>query len=462
MNDRVRGGLFAGYLFACLALGGASREGHLANFILQACSLGFLGWGLYQLEWARLGASQRGLLAILGLGLVIVAAQFVPLNPEIWRALPGREPIASELELVGAWPIAGFVTLSPHNSLGTITWVLPAIAIAVALLAVRRLPAMAIAATVVVTALLSLMLGIAQVLGGAETSAYLYDFTNRGYMVGFFANANHMATLSLVSLPFLAALVRVGQMRLPERKVELAILGALLLALIAIGIGLVGSLTGYALLGPVALASALIIWTPRKRIIGFLFMPVLVLGAAVLVFMGDAENAFAPGDQSSLAGREQIRETGLIAAADFFPIGSGLGTFEEVYRRYEDGGRVTRTFINHAHNDYLEIAIELGAAGLVLVAVFVLWWLFCLRKLLTNAASPFAWAGWIAVGIFLTHSGWDYPLRTAALSALFAVSCVFAGRPLSLVSPHGSGLKPRHNKAVRAGGKSNSASGSKA
>jgi O-antigen ligase len=442
VSDRVRGGLFAGYLFACLVLGGASREGHLGNFILQACSLGLLGWGLYRLEWQCLGSAQRGLLTILGLGLVIVAVQFVPLNPGIWRALPGRETIASELELVGAWPIAGFVTLSPHNSLASITWALPAIAIGMALLAVRTLPVIAIAATVAATALMSLMLGIAQVLGGAETSAYLYDFTNRGYMVGFFANANHMATLLLVSLPFLAALIREGQMRLPERKVELAVLGASLFALIAIGIGLVGSLTGYALLGPVALASVLIIWTPGKRIFGFLFIPVLVLCAAVLVFIGDAENAFAPGDQSSLAGREQMRKTGLVAAADFFPLGSGLGTFEEVYRRYEDGGRVTRTFINHAHNDYLEIAIELGAAGLVLVALFVLWWLSCLRQLLTTEASPFAWAGWTAVGIFLTHSGWDYPLRTAALSAFFAVCCVFAGRPLSPVSAHGTDLRP--------------------
>lgn len=429
MSDRVRDGLFAGYLFACLVLGGASRDGYLANFVLQACGLGFLGWGLYHLGWSRLGSAERGLLGLLGLGLVIVAVQFIPLSPVAWRSLPGRDEIVSELGLVGAWPIPGFVTLSLHSSLASITWVLPAIAIGTALLAVRTLPSTAIAATVVATAMLSLLLGIMQVLGGAETPWYLYDFTNRGYMVGFFANANHMATLLLVSLPFLAALVREGQVRFPQRKLEIAILGASLFALIAIGIGLVGSLTGYALLGPVALASGLIVWTPSKRIAGLLAVPVLVLCAALLAFMGDTDNAFSSDARSSLVGREEIRETGLAAATDFFPLGSGLGTFEEVYRRFEDGGKVTRTFINHAHNDYLELAIELGAAGIVLVALFFVWWLNCLKILLAAQASPFAWAGWLGVGVLLTHSGWDYPLRTAAMSTVFAVCCAFAGRP---------------------------------
>ena len=48
---------------------------------------------------------------------------------------------------------------------------------------------------------------------------------------------------------------------------------------------------------------------------------------------------------------------------DSFPIGTGLGTFSTVYRRYEDPSRVTRQFANHAHNDYVEAVLELGAAG---------------------------------------------------------------------------------------------------
>ncbi|OYU74186.1 MAG: hypothetical protein CFE32_18580, partial [Alphaproteobacteria bacterium PA3] len=142
----------------------------------------------------------------------------------------------------------------------------------------------------------------------------------------------------------------------------------------------------------------------------------------------DAENAFSTEAQGSLVGRELIRSNAVPAAADFFPIGSGLGTFEEVYRRYETQSDVTSKFMNHAHNDYLEIALELGAPGLVLIALFLGWWLLCFRRLLGGPFTPYAWAGWLSVGGILTHSGWDYPLRTAALASVFALSCVFAAR----------------------------------
>ncbi|KPF63268.1 O-antigen ligase family protein [Porphyrobacter sp. AAP60] len=428
MTNRVREGLFTAFLIACLAIGGASREGDLGNFALQVCGIGFLGWGFYRFDWAGLKAPERLLLGFGALGLLTLVAQFVPLSPEAWAQLPGRSAIAAELALLNALPDPGFVTLSFHDSLRSAMWLLPALGAGIALLAARTVPTVVVALALVGMALLSLFLGLLQVLGGAETDWYLYDFTNRGYMVGFFANANHMATLLLVSLPFLGALVRESRTRLPERKVELTLFGAAVFGLLAIGIGLVGSLTGYALLAPAALASVLIVWTPRKRLLGLLTVPALAFAALLLGIMGTGQNAFSPDANSSLAGREQIRMNAVPAAVDFFPVGSGLGTFEDVYRRYEDQERVTTTFINHAHNDYLELVIDLGALGLLLIAVFFAWWLYCLRCLWGVSASPFAWAGWVAIGILLTHSGWDYPLRTAALSTVFGICCVLVAR----------------------------------
>ena len=445
MTDRFRDGLFATFVFACLVLGGASREGHLANFALQVSGLGFLGWGLYRLDWRSLGTPERLLLVLGGLGLVIIGLQFIPLPPELWRTLPGRSEVAAELDMLGVQPDPGLLTFSLHESLRSAMSILPALALAIALMARRSLPTIALAVTIVGTALLSLGVGIMQVLGGTESAWYLYDFTNRGWMVGFFANANHMATLLLVSLPFLAALLRDGRTRLPLRRMEFTILGCALCALIAMGVGLAGSLTGYALLAPVALASSLIVWPPSKRLSWFLALPVVIFSGAALAILGDGENALSSEARSSLLGREQIQMHGVTAAQDFFPVGSGLGTFEEVYRRYEDEQLVTSNFINHAHNDYLELIIELGAPGLALIALFWCWWLYCLHRLLIVQASPFAWAGWIAVGVFLTHSGWDYPLRTAALAAVFAIGCVLTGRiapPLEQDWPTASNHRP--------------------
>ena len=249
-------------------------------------------------------------------------------------------------------------------------------------------------------------------------------------MVGFFANANHMATLILIAIPFIAALLREGRDRFPRRRNEFTVLGLSFLALYAIGVVLVGSMTGFALLLPVTLASALIIWPMGRRNTVLISLPVLILGLLALFLYGAQLLLPANGDLSSQAGRVKIFQTAFPALVDYFPVGSGLGTFEEIYRRYEDESAVTRVFINHAHNDYLELVIELGLPGLLLIAAFGLWWLSCLKRLASSDASPFAWAGWIAIGVVLAHSAWDYPLRTAAISVLFGICCVLASANL--------------------------------
>jgi O-antigen ligase len=427
MTSRISSGVIAAFLMACLMLGGSSRDGHIANFVLQIAGVLLLAWGAYRLDWSLLRKSEKALIGIGLLGAAIVALQLVPLSDALWRELPGRGPIAVELALLGLAPDPAMVTLSLHETIISAAALLPPVGLVIAILAARSVHAGALAATIVAMALVSLAIGIGQVLGGSDSPLYFYDFTNRGFMVGFFANANHMASLLLVTLPFLAALIAEGRKRFPERRKEFTVLGFALLALIAMGVGLVGSLTGYALLAPVALVSALIVRPPKtKRFAGLLTLPALALSAGLLSVMGDAENIFADDTQASLLGREQIRANAVPMARAFFPVGSGLGTFEEVYRRFEEEGSVNRTFINHAHNEYLEIAVELGAPGLLLMALFVGWWFTCLASLLKTGGSAYGWAGWTAIGVLLVHSGWDYPLRTAALSAILAISCVMA------------------------------------
>jgi O-antigen ligase len=78
--------------------------------------------------------------------------------------------------------------------------------------------------------------------------------------------------------------------------------------------------------------------------------------------------------------------------------------------------------MNHAHSDLLEIFLETGVLGIGLLALFLLWWL---RRafLIWRADEPdqFARAATIATAAIMTHSLVDYPLRTAAISAVFAM-----------------------------------------
>jgi O-antigen ligase len=93
-----------------------------------------------------------------------------------------------------------------------------------------------------------------------------------------------------------------------------------------------------------------------------------------------------------------------------------------VYRHYEDPGAVDRWYANHAHNDYLEIALEGGVPAILLLVLFLAWWIKQAREAwLTPTGTPEQKAAAIASAAILLHSSFDYPLRTAAITAVMAV-----------------------------------------
>jgi O-antigen ligase len=137
-----------------------------------------------------------------------------------------------------------------------------------------------------------------------------------------------------------------------------------------------------------------------------------------------ASGTIGANAETSVTGRAEIWGTTTQAIADSFPIGTGLGSFEQVYRHYEDPAKVSQEYVNHAHNEYLEIFLELGAAGLAAMAVFLAWWMLATFSIWTSSLStPFARASTIASATILAHSIVDFPLRTAAISAIFA-ACI--------------------------------------
>jgi hypothetical protein len=71
---------------------------------------------------------------------------------------------------------------------------------------------------------------------------------------------------------------------------------------------------------------------------------------------------------------------------------------------------------------------------MLLLALFLLWWMR--RTVLIWRAEepdPFARAATIASAAIMAHSLVDYPLRTAAISVLFAVCCALMAEARPLV-----------------------------
>jgi O-antigen ligase len=167
---------------------------------------------------------------------------------------------------------------------------------------------------------------------------------------------------------------------------------------------------------------------PRWAIL--LLVMVTLLGIA-LIFSRPLGNNLTAGDaQTNPVSRATSFSNTLEAAADYFPTGSGIGSFPTIYPMYEDPQTLTTTYVNHAHSDLIELALETGLPGLLLLALFLIWWA---RRALViwRADEPdqFARAATIATGAILAHSLVDYPLRTAAISALFAACCALMTEP---------------------------------
>jgi O-antigen ligase len=133
----------------------------------------------------------------------------------------------------------------------------------------------------------------------------------------------------------------------------------------------------------------------------------------------------------SLSTRQTFLTTGLAVARDYLPVGAGVGSFERVYRMKENPQTIDPSIVvNHAHDDYLELLIETGIPGMVLVVTFLGWFATMGVRLWRGASSdPFAVAGGITAGMVMVHSLVDFPLRTTAIAATFAMALAMLVQP---------------------------------
>jgi len=411
------------YLFACLLLGG-SAQGIWQNALLQLGGLAIIVWAAVSGPREDVPRSAKPIFLLAMAAIAVIALQVIPLPPAVWDG-GARARILRDYRLLGDG-LPGFsISVAPYASLSTLLCLIPPVAMFCAMVRLKAYRRGWLAAALLAGTTLGILLGALQVVSSDQASPwYLYPETNRGLGVGFFANANHMASLLVIGLPFIAALAVAGRSGSTQRYSALLAMLAAAALLVIVGIALNGSLAGYALAVPVIAASVLMI-LPRKSWLRpwFAVGILLTIIAAVGSLWVSTVSATKLGQDAntSFHSREQILQITGQAIADFMPWGSGLGSFLKVYRLYESPQTVTSEYVVHAHNDYAELALELGVAGIVLMLLFLAWWARAVWKVWKGAGGPFAAAASIGSAAILVHSLVDFPLRTAAISACFAM-----------------------------------------
>lgn len=429
-----------------LILGGASAPadggGYRANLAMQLLSVPLIAWALLR-DPDNQPVPARTLL-LLAIALVaIVLLQLVPLPPAVWTALPGRERVAEGFAMIGQ-PLPWLpLSLNPEGSIAGVLWLLPAFA---ALLGIVRLGAYRtslLAWALLAVTIASVMLAALQLTGGRDSPFYFYDITNPGMGVGFFANSNHQATLLLCALPFAAALYA-GRSRSRSMKGTsgLAVVLGGAAVILVVGLALNGSLAGVGLGVAVLVASGLMLRFRRRPVPtwGPMLAGLGLFAALAAIFLGPTTGSVLQGAERSAISRQEMVGTTLAAAGAHFPLGSGVGTFASIYRLQEDPAVTTPQWVNHAHSDVAEIALETGLPGIILMLVLLWWWGRRAYAVWIRDEQPdhFARAAAIASAAIIAHSFVDYPLRTGAISTLFAICLALLAQPRPSTRARGS------------------------
>lgn len=422
-----------------IVFGGASRDHALRLALVELAALPVLVISGSQL-WSRgTWREHRFGLGLLGAILLLPLVQLTPLPPAVWTALPGREQLTLALDLVGQ--PAGWLPLSLTPDL---TWraflaLLPPAAMVLSVLASTKEWKLQLVYFYLAAAMASVVLGVLQLASGGER-LYPWATTAAGNMVGFFANRNHLSTLLLASLPF-AAVLAAASIRKRSGGGNLRLwLGGLFIGLAIVAVGAIRSRAGIVLVAPSLVLSFLAAWIasgrsrPSPALLGGVGIAAAAVAAVGFFAVAPILARFDPN--SPPEGRFENWPIVADAAAAYLPVGSGLGSFDPVYRSVEPLERLDSTFFNQAHNDYLEIWLETGWLGIALLVAFLVWWArrswTCWRRPPSTEAD-LQRAASIALVIVMLHSTVDYPIRTVTIAVLFALFAALlegAARPL--------------------------------
>src|SRR4051812_9979681 len=102
MNQRKDFQITAATLAIALAIGGAGDSFPLLEMLLELCGATTLGYFvLTQRNWEFKGETRLALV-VLGAILLLPLLQLIPLPPQVWHALPGRES-ARQLDQIMGW-----------------------------------------------------------------------------------------------------------------------------------------------------------------------------------------------------------------------------------------------------------------------------------------------------------------------------------------------------------------------
>lgn len=373
---------------------------------------------------------------------LLVVIQLIPLPLWLIMKLSALRSLGS----VAGGPLAGNITLSiyPHATL-------LALAKLVAYLGAFLLAAYVFDSRKRKSALIQVLVllggfeaayGMFQYLTGLQKIfAYtkVYDLSEA---TGTYINRNHFAGLLELTLPFVTASVfysfqlwsqgRLGgasRRHSAERTAAAyrSLFYSFLLVIMVLAVVFSRSRGGIAAtflsLGFVIVLTQLKSRRDKVWASGVLLFLACVIGFGLWIGLGPVLARFDEGTSLGLGGRILLWKDELNAIRDYRIVGAGLGTFGDGFRRYQT--TLADSFVEHAHNDYLQSTFETGVLGVMTLFLPILYLL--IRMIISFMRDQRRYRGAVTLGCagsvlaLLLHSVTDFNLQISANALIFAV-----------------------------------------
>ncbi|MDG2005279.1 MAG: O-antigen ligase family protein [Novosphingobium sp.] len=376
-------------------------------------------WHRYKAVWLLLGAV-----------LALTLLHLVPLPPQIWKLLPGRDIIFDIDEMAGLDNLWRPLSMAPESTINAAYSL--AVPITVALLAAQLDEAghKRMLITVIVLAIISGAFSLAQLAG-----ANWHSYQRATQAAGLFVNRNHQAVLLAMIVPIatVCAALHAGK-GISAKVVKIA---SIAIAIVVVPVVVMTESRAGVIVGAVALASVPLFWPRRPQpsqesalrralLRGAWLLAILVVGAFWYAIVAMRDTSFSRFVNFGGDGRLPIWSSTFDMLGHYLPWGSGIGSYARVYLILEPSDLLEPQFTNHAHNEWLEIALTAGVPGLLIVVAAALLLGVAIWHNFRSLTVPNLYNRIGLVGIFMLAiaSSSDYPVRApihAAMLALFAI-----------------------------------------
>lgn len=252
-----------------------------------------------------------------------------------------------------------------------------------------------------------------------------YDFSMNSKIIGIFANRNITAAIYLIQLPFLIYLVK--ELKSNFFKVVFFCLGLLVVYVIM----LLSSRTSYVVIAILLFANLLFYLISKRKLnvffksfSGYLTL-IIIMGIAITYLSLGSENTANPINRIQTI---EIAETSTNTRLRYYTfgikdfvsnpiIGYGLGNFK-IISIERDSENINSYVVPYVmHNDFLEVAVELGIIGLVLFLLIFIYPVYNLfKKLKIKNIKPEHMVLLSSLLIYIADSNLNFPFtRTSSL-----------------------------------------------